>query len=128
MDEQFLFRGIICGAVAVIIYFLRRLHTQLDESATRTELLALKDKVERAVTRDEIVPLISKMEAAVSKVDFDITIKNLRLEHESDRRELRDNQIKLFDKFEIIQQLLTQVATQVAMLIEGRRNGDHPRQ
>ena len=65
----------------------------------------------------------------MSKIDFDTTIRNLKVEHEADRRELRESIIKMFEKQEIQQQLLTTVATQIAMLLDAsrqRRSGDLP--
>lgn len=73
-------------AIAVIGFFLKSLHTKVDN--------------------------------AVSKMEMQSVIAELKKDHEQDRREFRDNQISMFQKLELQQQLLTQVATRVEMLVE----------
>jgi len=64
--------------------------------------------------------LHTKIENAVSRDEFMKIIEALKREHESDRKELRDNQISIFTKLEVNNQLLTQVATKVEMLTQMR--------
>jgi len=73
-------------AIAVIGFFLKSLHTKVDN--------------------------------AVSKMELAAVINELKKDHEQDRKELRENQINIFQQLQIQQQLLTQVATKVEMLVE----------
>lgn len=59
-----------------------------------------------------------KVEDSVSRPEFNEALKTMRSEHEADRRELRENQIKLFERLDLQQQLLTQVATKLAVIVE----------
>jgi len=60
----------------------------------------------------------SKIENAASKAELKAAIEMLKKEHETDRKELRDNQISIFTKLELQNQLLTQVATKLEMLTQ----------
>lgn len=62
--------------------------------------------------------LHTKVENSIARSEFNSAMESMRKEHNTDRQELRDNQIKLFEKLDIQQQLLTQVATKVSMLAE----------
>jgi len=64
--------------------------------------------------------LHTKIENSVSRDEFMKIISDLKKEHETDRKELRDNQISIFTKLEVNNQLLTQVATKVEMLTQMR--------
>lgn len=97
---------LLTAAGVFITFFLQKLHKKVEDSVSRRELEELSKRVDEAVM----------------KIDFETTIRDLKIEYEADRRELRDNQVKLFDKLDMQQQLLTQVATQVAMLLEAQRN------
>jgi type I site-specific restriction endonuclease len=69
--------------------------------------------------------LHSKVESSVARDEFNKALDAIRQEHSSDRSELRENQIKLFEKLDIQQQLLTQVATKIAVMAElGKFGGD----
>jgi len=68
--------------------------------------------------------LHTKVEKAVEREEFNTAMKALRDEHNTDRQELRDNQIKLFEKLDIQQQLLTQVATKIAVMLEMGKFGN----
>ena len=66
--------------------------------------------------------LHGKIERAVTREEFNQALASMRLEHQDDRRELRENQLKLFEKLDFQQQLLTQVATKVSIMAESRRH------
>lgn len=81
-------------AIAIIGFFLRSLHTKVDN--------------------------------AVSKMELATMIESLKKDHENDRKELRENQINIFQQLQLQQQLLTQVATKMEMLLrrDDHRNGE----
>lgn len=68
--------------------------------------------------------LHDKVQQSVAREEFNSAMETLRKEHNADRQELRDNQIKLFEKLDIQQQLLTQVATKIAVMVEMGKFGN----
>lgn len=129
MEDHDIFRYGITGVVAGIGLFLKRLWDKIEDSASKNDLASVAVKLESFAHKNEVESLREKVDSAVSKIDFDTTIRNLKVEHEADRRELRESIIKMFEKQEIQQQLLTTVATQIAMLLDAsrqRRSGDLP--
>jgi hypothetical protein len=83
-------KWILGAAIAIIGFFLKSLHTKVDN--------------------------------AVSKMELSLVISELKKDHEQDRKELRENQINIFQQLQIQQQLLTQVATKVEMLVSREHN------
>lgn len=68
--------------------------------------------------------LHKKVEKSVAREEFNAAMDTLRKEHNADRQELRENQIKLFEKLDLQQQLLTQVATKISVMAELGRLGN----
>lgn len=64
--------------------------------------------------------LVAKIDSSVSREEFLRVIQQLKLDHEQDRRELRENQISIFSKLEAQNQTLTMVATKLDFIASMR--------
>lgn len=64
--------------------------------------------------------LHSKIEGSVSTETFNATIAALRSEYGNDRKEIRENQIKIFERLEAQQQILTKLLTTLEIMKELR--------
>lgn len=92
-------------------FFLKGLHSKIEKAVTKEDFHAAVKRLE-----DEKVKAITDLEAKIEK-DF----TEVKSEHEKERNELRNEQSKLYAKLDFQQQLLTQVATQVNMILEMMR-------
>lgn len=64
--------------------------------------------------------VLTKVENSVSRTEFLAALEALRSEHQNDRKELRDNQVSIFNKLEVQNHILTKVETKMDMLTSMR--------
>lgn len=60
----------------------------------------------------------SKIENSASKAELKAAIEALKMDHEADRKELRENQIAIFNKLEVSNLMLAQVVAKVELLTQ----------
>lgn len=94
----------------------------LDSSVT--ELLATGAA---ATTAFFLKHLYGKVDKSISKAEFEKSLSDLKVDHDNERKELRENQISIFRKLESQSSVLADLNAKVGLLVSGHI-GNHNRE